>query len=160
MFNLTPWRKQEKNGEQALTRVEDEFPLGQFRREFDAIFDRFFHGWPTPFMAEWPGDRFWGLDLDDAGNEVVVRAEAPGFEAKDFDIQVSGNLLTIRAQQKSEPDGKSKNGYQYERQFQRSVTLPAGVDVDKVDARYRNGILELHLPKLPQALGRRIEVKT
>jgi len=160
MFNLTPWRKKEKNGEQALTRLEDEFPLNQLRREFDTIFDRFFRGWPTPLMADWPADRFWGLDLDDTGNEVVVRAEAPGFEAGDFDIQVSGNLLTIRAQKKHETDQK-QDGYQYEeRQLQRSVTLPAGVDADKVDARYRNGILELRLPKPPQALGRRIEVKT
>lgn len=162
MFNLTPWKK-EKNGEQAVSRRESDFPLSQLRQEFDAIFDRFFRGFPTPFRGDWPTERFWGLDLDDTGNEFVVRAEAPGFEANDFDIQVSGNLLTIQAERKGDKEEK-KGDYHYTEhsygQFQRSVTLPAGVDTDKVEARYRNGILELHLPKTPEALGKRIDVKS
>ena len=92
--------------------------------------------------------------------EVVVRADAPGFETEDFDIQVSGNQLTIRAEKKQE-DKDETNGFSYsERRLHRSVTLPAGADPDKVEARYRNGVLEVHLPKSPEAQGKRITVKS
>jgi HSP20 family protein len=73
---------------------------------------------------------------------------------------VNGNVLTIRAEQKQESSQK-KDGYRTsERRWQQSLTLPAGTNPDKVDARYRNGILELHLAKTEQSRGRRIEVKT
>ena len=118
--------------------------------------------WPTPFGSDWDQERFWGLDVDDTGKEFVVRAEAPGFEAGDFDVQVTGNLLTIRAEHKQEAEDK-KDDYHYQERrygrFQRSVTLPAGAATDKVEARYRNGVLEVHLPRSPEAQGRRIEVK-
>jgi HSP20 family protein len=69
-------------------------------------------------------------------------------------------VLTIRAEQKKESDEK-KEGYSVsERRLQRSLTLPAGTNPDRVEARYRNGVLELHLPKTEESRGRRIEVKT
>jgi HSP20 family protein len=93
---------------------------------------------------------------------VVVRAEAPGFEATDFDVQVSGDVLTIRAEHKEESREGGEGGPAESRYgcFERWVTLPGGTDRDKVEARYRNGVLEVHLPKTPEAQGRRIEVKT
>jgi len=162
MFNLTPWKKKEDGGGALMPRTEH--PLGRLRDEFDAWFDRFFGRWPAPFSADWGRDfdRFWGLDMEDTGKEFVVRAEAPGFEAGDFDVQVTGNLLTIRAEHKQEAEDK-KGDYHYQERrygrFQRSVTLPAGAETDKVEARYHNGVLEVHLPKSPEAQGRRIEVK-
>jgi HSP20 family protein len=137
-----------------------EHPLGRFRDEVDALFDRFFAGWPeVSRMGDgWQGS--WGVDMNETDKEVVIRAEAPGFEAGDFDIHVSGNVLTIRAEQKKESDEK-KEGYSVsERRLQRSLTLPAGTNPDRVEARYRNGVLELHLPKTEESRGRRIEVKT
>jgi HSP20 family protein len=66
--------------------------------------------------------------------------------------------LTIHAERKHEEKGKD-NRYNYsERRLHRSVTLPAGVDADKVEARYRNGVLELQFPKSPEAQGKRITV--
>jgi HSP20 family protein len=73
-------------------------------------------------------------------------------------VQVSGQWLVIDAERKQEGDGT--NGFRNERRFQRSVTLPVGVDADKVEARYRNGVLEPHLPKTEEARRRRIQVKT
>src|SRR5262249_40127842 len=116
--------------------------------------------WPAPFDSDWGVDRFWNLELDDTGKEIVVRAEAPGFETNDFDVQVTGDLLTIRAERKQETKEEEGGSHMEERRFQRSITLPAGTDVDKVEARYHNGILELRFGKTPEAQRRKIEVKT
>jgi HSP20 family protein len=159
MFNLVPWKKRESNGGESLVRPTD-YPLSRMRDEFDALFDRFFGRWPVPFAGEWDVPRPWGLDMDDTGKEVTVRAEAPGFEAGEFDVAVSGNVLTIKAEHKQEA-GDKKNGYRSsERRLHQSVTLPPGTDPDKVEARYRNGVLEVRLPKTAEAQGRRITVKS
>jgi len=151
-------RKNEAGGGMTSAR---EHPLRQLRDEFDSLFDRFFGGWPTPFAGDREDlPRFWDFDLEDAGDHVVVRAEAPGFENDDFNIQVNGTQLTIRAEKKHEEKGKG-NGYSYsERRLHRSVMLPAGTDTEKIEARYRNGVLEIHMPKSPEAQGKRIAVKS
>ena len=159
MFNLIPWRKDRNEGALAPT---EGHPFELLRREFDSLFDRFFAGWPD-VGREWGGN--WGLDVEDSGKEVLVRAEAPGFEASDFDVQVTGDVLTIRAERKEEEKGgKDKgNGRHAQRRWarvERSVTLPPGTDVEKVEARYRNGVLELRLPKSEAAQPRRIDVKS
>ncbi len=153
MFNLGPWKKQ-RNGNRAL--AETEHPLNRIRTEFDSLFDRFLSEWSGFRSGEWGAS--WGLDMEDKDQALAIRVEAPGFETEDFDIQVSGNLLTIRAERKDEAGAKETQSYS-RRRLQRSLTLPASVETDKVEARYRNGILELILPKMPEAQGRRIEVK-
>jgi HSP20 family protein len=148
MFSLMPWRK-ERNGGGALAN-RTEHPLSLFRTEFDTLFDRFFGNWPA--ADPWSG---WGLDLDETDAEVTAAVDAPGFEPGDFDIQVSGDTLRITAERKPGPDGKDG----FVRRFHRSVTLPAAVDADKVEANYKNGVLELKLPKTEQAKWKKIPVK-
>src|SRR5436190_1517977 len=86
-------------------------------------------------------------------DNVVDRVEAPGFEAQDFDVEVSGGMLTVRAEHKEAGKKDEEAGERWTR-LERSVTLPEGLDLDKVEATYRNGVLELHLPKHPDALPR------
>jgi HSP20 family protein len=148
MFSLMPWRK-DRDGSGALAN-RTEHPLSLFRNEFDTLFDRFFGNWPA--FDNWSG---WGLDLNETDNEVMVAVDAPGFESSDFDIQVSGDTLKITAERKS---GKNGNG-SYDRRFQRSFTLPASVDAERVEAKYRNGVLELTLPKAEQSKWKKIPVK-
>ncbi|HXG12979.1 MAG TPA: Hsp20/alpha crystallin family protein [Gemmataceae bacterium] len=157
MFSLIPWTSR-RNGGGLVTR-RGRHPLDQIREEFDTLFDRFFGRWPSPFVGwDVPG---WGLDVEDTGSEVVVRADAPGFEPNEFDVQVVGNVLTIRAEHKQEAGEKGKERYSFaERRLHRRVTLPEGTDPDKVEARYRNGVLELRLAKRPETQPKRIEVKT
>jgi HSP20 family protein len=158
MFNMTPWQKQRSDSGGLTGRPEH--PLSQLRDEFDALFERFFAGLPeiSQFGDGWPSS--WGVDMNETDKELVIRAEAPGFEPKDFDIHVSGNVLTIRAEQKQE-SGQKKGGYAFsERRLQRSLTLPASTNPDKIEARYHTGVLELRLPKTEQSKGRKIEVKT
>jgi HSP20 family protein len=148
MFSLIPWRK-DQNQTRALARADNPFAL--LRQEFDTLFDRLFGGWP--------GVDGWDFGVEDAGQEYVVRAEAPGFEPSEFDLQLVGNQLCVRAEHKEEAkEGEGRGGS--ERRFERWVTLPGGADLDKVEAKYRNGVLEVRLPKTPDALGRRIEVKS
>jgi len=151
MFNLTPW-KQQQNG---LTSSEN--PFNRIREEFDSLFNRFFGDFPLA-NGTWNPSAFWGLDVQDRDQAVAVRVEAPGFEAEDFNVQVSGNLLTIRAERKDE-SGEAQQQSFSRRRLERSVTLPAAVEANQVEARYRNGILEVILPKTPTAQGRRIEVR-
>lgn len=154
MLSLIPWRNRENNGTRELRPYDH--PLAAFRDGFNNLFDQFFGRWPE--LPGWNGPGS-GLDLEDAGKEVIVRVDAPGFEAEDFDIQVKGNVLTLRAERKQESDDQQKGRSRTERRLHQSVTLPAGVDPEKVDAHYRNGVLELRLARTPQAQPRRIEVK-
>jgi HSP20 family protein len=140
-----------------------DYPLRWLRDEMDQLFDRFFGRWPAAWEPMGPPERFWDVDVEEADNEIVARAEAPGFEPKDFDIHVSGNTLTIQAEHKEEGEEKQE-GYRRWHQrygrFQRSIPLSTAVDADKVEARYRNGILEVRLPRTEPSPRRRIEVKT
>jgi len=149
MFGLIPWRR----GEGKLA-PRGEYPLSQLRNEFNTLFDQFFNGWGSD-VGNGHG---WALDLEDRGKEVLVKAEAPGFEAGEFDVRVSGDVLTIHAHHKEE-SGDKDNPRTVERHLERSVMLPTGVDTDKVDASYRNGVLELHLPKNETVQPKRITVK-
>jgi HSP20 family protein len=131
------------------------------------MFDRFFSDWPmnmlNPTTVTDTGTqnyfpRNWDLDLEELDNEVVVRAELPGFEVNDINVHLANNVLTIEAHK--EVQEHKENGERRVDQVRRSVSVPPGVDVNgTIDARYRNGILEIHLPRLPEAQGRRIEVK-
>jgi HSP20 family protein len=140
-----------------------EHPLRRLRDEMEALFDRFLGGrsggWePTGFM-----ERLRDVDVEEGENEIVVRAEAPGFEPNDFDIHVSGNTLTIRAEHKGEKEEK-KEGYQTREwhygRLERTIPLSTPVNPDKIEARYHSGVLELRLPRTAPSSRKRIEVKS
>ncbi|PWT83064.1 MAG: molecular chaperone [Acidobacteria bacterium] len=137
-------------------------PLGRLREEMDALFDRFFSRWPAPAEWGWSPSLAWDVNVEDLDKEIVVRAEAPGFEPQDFDIHVSGNMLTIRAEHKQEAEQEKEGFRSWERRygrFQRTIPLSAAVNPNQVTAHYRSGVLEVHLPRTEEAQRRRIEVK-
>jgi HSP20 family protein len=131
--------------------------MRRMQTEFDDLFNRFAQMWPMP-LEDYGDGWSWGLDVEDKEDSVVLRAEAPGFEAGDFDIQVSGDRLTLRASRKAETK-KKESEYREERACYESVTLPAGIDKDKIDARYHNGVLNVTLPKTKDGRGKKIAVK-
>jgi HSP20 family protein len=136
------------------------------RDEFQSLFDRFFGDWPMTMgdtMTQNFFPRNWDLDLEEKDKEVVVRAELPGFEANNIDVHLANNVLTIEARKevKEGKEGTENGNRNFMDQVRRSLTLPAGLDTSgTVDAHYRNGILEVHIPRVPEAQGRRIEVRT
>jgi len=167
MFNLIPWKRKrkEENGGEIATRESN--PMARFREEVDSLFDRFFRdgpnfdrlwkGWPALTEGDW--SLGWGFEVDDRENEIVVQAEAPGFDPKDFDVQVSGNHLVIRAEHKQESKKKDELSYTYGT-LHRVIPLPEGIEEDKIDARYRRGVLQVNVPKGERAKGKRIAVNT
>jgi HSP20 family protein len=129
-------------------------PFRLMRREFESLFDRFLGEWPLP--TSWAPS----LETEETEKEYVLRAELPGFEVPELVVEVHGELLTVRAEHK---EAKKVEGGEKETryvEFKRTVMLPPGIETDKIESRYHNGILEIHLPKGPEAVGRRIEVKT
>jgi HSP20 family protein len=154
-----PKQKEESTRAGALAR-SSEFPffLSRMRDEFDRLFDRFSLQWPSL----WQGDGWrWGLDVRDEDDTVVVKAEAPGFEAGDFDLQVSDNRLVLRAAKKVESKREEGKTREYrEQECYQSVTLPPGIDRDKVQAKYHNGVLTVTMPKTAEGKAKRVAVKS
>jgi HSP20 family protein len=132
--------------------------LGRLRGEFDRLFARFAREWPPLSEgAAWP----WGLEVREEEAAFVVRAEAPGFEATDFDVQLRGNRLVMRAARKTETE-KAEDGKRREvtrRECYESVMLPPEIAADKITAEYHNGVLTVKLPKTAEAKGKPIPVK-
>jgi HSP20 family protein len=135
-------------------------PFELFRREFGPLFERAFPAWPVPFETPW--EAHWGLETEERENEYVVRAEVPGFEANELNVTLEGNMLMIRAEHRretEETEATAERPYAT-RRLERALTLPTGVNLEAAEARYNNGVLEVHLPKTPEARPRPIEVKT
>jgi HSP20 family protein len=131
--------------------------------EFSKMFNRFFTRWPMEEffeVEEYP----WGLTMEEKEKEVVVRAELPGFAPAEVKVEMLGERLTVEAEHREPAEkGETKEKEETERAYthvKRVVTLPPGVEPEKVEAVYRNGVLEVRVPRKPEAMGRRIEVKT
>jgi HSP20 family protein len=156
MFSLGPWKKRRDDiGSVSAEPVERQ--LTRLRQEFDSLVNRFWSDLPSLDRDWFSERRNGGLDVDENENEYLVRTEAPGFNAGDFDVRVRGDQLEIRAERRVEQKEEAGSAYHYGT-FYRSLPFPLGVEPDKIDARYRNGILELHLPKGEKGRGKRIAV--
>jgi HSP20 family protein len=122
--------------------------------------DRFFEPkWEEhAALGEWAPS----LDLAESKEAFVVKAEVPGMEPGDIQVSLLENLLTIKGEKKLEKEEKDERYHRVERNygtFARSVRLPVAVDGSKVDARFKNGLLTVTLPKMPGAKGTTIPVK-
>lgn len=107
------------------------------------------------------GDFLPSLEVKEDENQFQLHLDIPGMERKDLDISVTGNVLTVKGERKEEEQKKGKGYFYSERRygsFQRSVELPVEVDADKVAANYKDGVLELTLPKSEKAKPKQIKV--
>jgi HSP20 family protein len=91
-------------------------------------------------------------------NEYVVRLDLPGVDPNDVHVQAEGNLLTISGERKSDHTGPDYRETYYGK-FERSVSLPQGVETDKIAARYEHGVLEIKVPLPAQLAGRKIPIQ-
>jgi len=149
MFALRPWTRRHN----LLPRVEK--PFRWMPEEFSTLFDRLLPEFPLmEETAEWPYG--WGMTMDEKEKEFLVRFEMPGFLPEEVKLEFLGERLTVEAEHKEETEKDKERAYA---RVRRVVTLPPNVDLEKVEALYRHGILEVHLPRKPEAVGRRIEVK-
>lgn len=147
MLNLTPWRERRD--------------LDHFRSEMDSLFNRFFDLAPFSRLRG-AGEWMPAVDVSETDKEVVVQAEIPGMEANDIDISLNGRILSIKGEKKQVQEEKEKNYHRIERRygsFSRSFELPADVDANNVEAKYKDGVLRLSLAKTKEQSVKKIEVK-
>jgi HSP20 family protein len=146
MLGLVPRRR----GRTALARWERE-PFETLRREIASFFE-----FPWSRMTWEPEP--WGFETEEGEKEIVLRAEMPGFEVGEIEVSLRGSELTVRAEHREPAEGEAKEEREYAR-LERTVTLPPGVEPERAEARYHSGVLEVHVPRTPEAMPRRIEVK-
>jgi HSP20 family protein len=112
----------------------------------------------------WPFDRMGcSLDLTETDHLIEVRLDIPGMDPKDIDIQLNGNVLTLSGRRKEEKEEKGKTYHRVERlsgRFSRSISLPCPVKEEAIDAKYRDGVLTITMPKTEEAKSKKIEVRT
>ena len=150
-------------------------PFGEVDRWFDEFnrrFDEFFsRRWLSPFERLLPGlpelrapfeGRMPRVDMIDRDTDIVIRAELPGIAKEDLDVSMTDDAVTLRASTRHEE--KEEKGEYYRREmsrgeFQRTLRLPAAVKGEQAKATFKDGILELVLPKMEQAKRKTIRIE-
>jgi HSP20 family protein len=127
-----------------------------FSRDVDRLFDAF-------FGAEREQGRRWvpPVDLVEAEDHFVLKADLPGLSEEDVAIEVQDGTLTISGERSAEHESHERGWYRIERSFgsfNRSLTLPDGVDADAISARFDRGVLEVRIPKPEERKPRRVEI--
>ena len=126
-----------------------------------SVFDDFFKPWDDWFDGGLSGRvmNIPAVNITDQKDDYLVSLAAPGLKKEDFNIDVDGNMLTISCEKEAKYTRKE---YSYS-SFERSFTMPDGVNKDKIEARYENGLLKLSLPKKEEvkklAISKHIAVK-
>ena len=141
--------------------------LWNIHDEIDRMFEDFFGRAVSPEralrertteLAHWTPD----LDLAETDNEYIVKADLPGLKQDEIKISIRDDVLTIKGERKSEKEEKGKNYHRVERSygaFARSIELPAKVQGDKIKASYKEGVLEIVLPKSEEAKPKEISIE-
>lgn len=138
------------------------FPeVSRMEREMEDLFGRFVRG--VPGREAEPLVWSPAIDVIDRKDEFQLRADLPGLTEKDIEVTVKDGALTLRGQRAEEKETKEGEEYycceRWSGAFSRTLTLPQGVNAEKVSASFKNGVLEVHIPKTKEAEGKRIEIK-
>jgi HSP20 family protein len=102
------------------------------------------------------------VDIFERQDHLVIRAEVPGVDMEDMDIRIENGVLTLHGERKQETEVQEQNAYRMERiygMFTRSFSLPTTVDAAKVTATYKDGVLEVTVPKIETAKPKNVEIK-
>jgi HSP20 family protein len=160
--DLTPWRRHGVQPMQGYPRD----PFASFRREIDRLFEDFFapgesRSFAAPALAQ--GVVSPSIDVHETDQAYTVTAELPGLDAKDIEIHLDDNALTLRGEKRSERE-EDEGGRRYSERsygrFERTIPFASEVDADRVEASFENGLLKVALPKNPRArdTSRRIRI--
>ena len=128
---------------------------------FSTEFDRLFN---TLFDRSAAEARSWtpAMDLVEAEDHFLLRADLPGLREEDVNIEVRDNTLRISGERKAEHEQRERGWYRLERQFgkfSRALTLPEGINADAIEASFDHGVLEVTIPKPEERKPRRIAIK-
>ena len=128
--------------------------------ELDRLFDNFLS--ERTGSSDVLSDGLPAVDVEETEHEFVVSAEIPGMQKKDIKISFEKNYLTLSGEKKAEKETKNGNFYHRERtygKFNRSIPIPVGVMLDKIEAVYEQGVLTIKIPKTEEAKPKQIEIK-
>ncbi len=157
--DIIPWARKDQVPE---PKTDDNNPIATLQRDMNRVFENFWHRFGS---LDWP----WGAgearsDVVETKDAVEVSIELPGMEMKDIEVTVTDDMLTVKGEKKVERQEDKKGYYLSERSYgaiYRTIPLPPGVDGEKAEASFKNGVLKIRLPQTPEAQARvkRIEVK-
>ena len=144
----------------ALVRWEPVRELNTIQGEINRLFNSFFD---TPVGAGEGAGRRWlpAMDLVEADDHYVLRADLPGLAEDDVTIEVENDVLTVSGERRAEHEQRGEGYHRLERaygSFSRSLTLPDGVDPETVQASFERGVLEVRIPKPEQRKPRRVSI--
>ena len=140
-----------------------EMPINDLARVQSEIQDMarsLFGKWDMP--PAWQSVAWPAIDIADQEHEYIVKVEVPGCRIEDIELSVSGNILTICGEKRQEQEVNEKGYYHVERSFgsfRRDLNLAGDVDIAKIDAECKNGVLTIRLPKTEKAKTAKIKVK-
>jgi HSP20 family protein len=146
-----------------LARIQND-PLSlmnQWRRDIERVFSGFEDGGSRGEItaAAWAP----AVDIKEEDDSYVVHADIPGIDPNNIELNMENGVLTLRGERKSEIREDKDNYHRIERitgSFYRRFTLPDTADSENISARYKDGVLEVRVPKQEKALPRRIEVQS
>jgi HSP20 family protein len=135
--------------------------MSDIQGEVNRLFDSFL-GRPTAAAAG-SAVRTWApvLDMHETKDDLVLSFELPGVTDKDVSVSITGDLLTVKGERTFSHDSRGESAHHVERvygKFERSVQLPMPVQADKVKATYRDGVLEVRLPKAEEVKPKAIKI--
>jgi HSP20 family protein len=142
----------------ALVRWDSHRDVDSLQSEMNRVFDAFFGG-----PANGAPARRWvpPMDLVERDDHLVLRADLPGIEPDDVNIEIKDGVLTVSGERKAQHEDKADGYYRVERAygaFSRSLSLPEGIDSDRVSADFTNGVLEVTIPKPEERKPHRVEI--
>jgi HSP20 family protein len=161
--DLIPWARKDQQTE---TKSGDVNPLAALQRDMNSVFENFSKRFGQGLGSlDWP----WGgnevkSDVVETDKAIEVSLELPGMEMKDIEVTVNDDMLTVKGEKRIERQEEKKGYYLSERSYgaiYRTIPLPPGVDGEKAEASFKNGVLTIKLPQTPEAQAKvkRIEVK-
>jgi HSP20 family protein len=154
-------------------------PLSTLKDDIDRAFHRAFHGWPRfggllqdwdpfeelePMFNRLTSRRLPRTDLKESDEDIRIQMELPGVAGDDLELSISGDMLTVKGEKKSEREEDAEGYHLSERsygRFERAFRLPENADTDKVEAEFENGVLRVTLSKkkAPRSKARKLNVK-
>jgi HSP20 family protein len=161
--DLIPWGRS-NNKAPASYPDDGRNPFLSLHREMNRVFDDFFRDFDMrlPMLAGGGfHDRWPRLDVAETDKEITVTAELPGLDEKDVEVLLEDGVLTLRGEKRAETEDKDRQlSERYYGRFERRISLDSEVQADKVTARFKEGVLNVSLPKDPSAQpkARRIEI--
>jgi HSP20 family protein len=129
--------------------------------EISRFFNDFFNDWSTSSALQDRGNWMPPVDILEKNGDMVLRCELPGMDEKDIEVRLEGNLLTLKGVKQFEGETENDRFHRVERftgSFSRSFTLPDTMDKEKINAEYKNGVLNVRIPQKPEVRPREIPV--